>query len=189
MHVTFHSNTNHNWTVEISQLFLWTWNDERFSFLTTWSSYQVKLSRKRSFHHFIIGLTIISWPVSTTQHLNWCCSRFKTSSPCSHGDTSKNTPGSTVCMYLTFPENARKHTMFILRRFSYTHLCAHRTHLQAEKASWLPIAQTRAAVNKWKWCWVSKVNHYTKSKTKFLVILLWWSSVSCLYFPYISITT
>ena len=53
--------------VEISQLLLWTWNVERFSFLTTSpgkklsrvssqnvgkiSSYQVKLSRKKTFHH------------------------------------------------------------------------------------------------------------------------------------------
>ena len=61
--------------IEISQLLLWTWNDERFSFLTTslgkklisptfptrcssrniakMCSYKVKLSRKRTFHHFM----------------------------------------------------------------------------------------------------------------------------------------
>ena len=57
--------------VEISRLLLWTWNDERFSFLTTslttWTSfYQLKLSRKTTFHHNIL----ICWlPPNATDRL------------------------------------------------------------------------------------------------------------------------
>ena len=46
-------------SIEISQLLLWTWNDERFSFLVRTYlgkiiSHQVKLSRKRSSHQEVV---------------------------------------------------------------------------------------------------------------------------------------
>ena len=62
---------NESMNVEVSQLLLWTWNNERLSFLTTYQvPYQVKLSRKRTLHHLMSSCPIQLMLIPLTSHVN-----------------------------------------------------------------------------------------------------------------------
>ena len=114
---------------------------------------------------FLIKVSIANCQL---QPLNWCSIKFEVSSPCSHGDISKNTPGSTVLKFST--ERNEMRYVHCNRKSVYApfivSMCVGPAH-QIRSVQWLLNARTRAVANiSIEKTSVSKDRNYTKLKNE-----------------------